>query len=155
LVIGCAVAGLIVLSPKSEAMPSVIINPPSMVSLVPKTHQVCKGQIGMASWYGSECQGIRTASGELFDKDRLTAANRKLPLGVKVRVTNLKNCESAILTINDRGPVLNNRVIDVSWAAAKKLGFLDAGLAPVQVDILSYPESSLRQAANSRPPKTK
>ena len=81
LVMGCAVAGLIALSPKSEARPPVLPGPLTMVhqSMV---HQVMpKGEIGMASWYGIERQGKPTASGELFDKDKLTAAHRKLPFG--------------------------------------------------------------------------
>jgi rare lipoprotein A (peptidoglycan hydrolase) len=98
LVMGCAVAGLIVLSPKSEARLPVLLGPLSMV------HQMPKGEVGMACWYGIERQGKPTASGELFDKDRLTAAHRKLPLGTTVRVTNLKNLESTLLRINDRGP---------------------------------------------------
>ena len=147
LVMGCAVAGLIVLSPKSEARPPVLLGPLSMV------HQMPKDEVGMASWYGAERQGKPTASGELFDKDRLTAAHRKLPLGTMVRVTNLKNLESTLLRINDRGPGIPGRVIDVSWAAAKQLGFLEAGLARVEIDVVSSPKSRIRQVTNSRSPK--
>ncbi len=135
LVMGCAVAGLIALSPPSEAGPAVPLG------TLPLLHPVRKVEIGLASWYGMERQGMPTASGQLFDKDRLTAAHRKLPLGTKVRVTNLKNLESTELTINDRGPGISGRVIDLSWAAAKQLGFLEAGLARVQVDVISYPRS--------------
>jgi rare lipoprotein A len=148
LVMGCAVAGLIVLSPKSEARPPAYLGP------LPVIHQVMpKGEVGMASWYGIERQGKPTASGEMFDKDRLTAAHRKLPLGTMIRVTNLQNLESTLLRINDRGPGIRGRVIDVSWAAAKELGFLSAGLARVEIDVVSYPQSCIRQVANSRPPK--
>jgi rare lipoprotein A len=147
LVMGCAVAGLIALSPKSEARPPVLLGPLCTV------HQMPKGEVGMASWYGIERQGKPTASGELFDKDRLTAAHRKLPLGTTVRVTNLKNRASTLLNINDRGPGIGRRVIDVSWAAAKQLGFLDAGLARVEIDIVSYPKSCIRQVTSSRSPK--
>ena len=115
--------------------------------------QVPKGEVGVASWYGIERQGKPTASGELFDKDGLTAAHRKLPLGTTVRVTNLKNLESTLLRINDRGPGIRGRVIDVSWAAAKQLGFLEAGLARVEIDVVSYPNSCIRQATSSRSPK--
>lgn len=104
----------------------------------------------MASYYGIERQGKPTASGELFDKDRLTAAHRKLPLGTTVRVTNLKNLASTLLRINDRGPGISGRVIDVSWAAAKKLGFLEAGLARVEIDVVSSPNICLRRVTNSR-----
>ena len=107
----------------------------------------------MASWYGIERQGKPTASGELFDKNRLTAAHRKLPFGTTVRVTNLKNLASTLLKINDRGPGMRGRVIDVSWAAAKELGFLEAGLARVEIDVVSSPVSCIRQTTNSQTPK--
>lgn len=135
LVMGCAVAGLIALSPPSEAVPAISLG------TLPLLHPAPKVEIGLASWYGSERQGMPTASGQTFDKDRLTAAHRKLPLGTKVRVINLKNLESTELTINDRGPGISNRVIDLSWAAAKQLGFLEAGLARVEIDVVSYPKS--------------
>ncbi|MGA2982330.1 MAG: septal ring lytic transglycosylase RlpA family protein [Terriglobia bacterium] len=147
LVMGCAVAGLIALSPKSEAKPPALLGPLSMV------HQMPKAEVGMASWYGIERQGKPTASGEPFDKDKPTAAHRKLPLGTTVRVTNLKNLESTLLRINDRGPGSGGRVIDVSWAAAKKLGFLEAGLARVEIDIISSPVSCIRQVTISHSPK--
>jgi rare lipoprotein A len=74
-------------------------------------------------------------------------------LGTTVRVTNIRNLKSTVLKVNDRGPGINSRVIDVSWAAASKLGFLEAGLTRVQIDIVSYPKSAFRQAANSGSPK--
>jgi rare lipoprotein A len=135
LVMGCAVAGLIALSPPSEA------GPPILLGTLPLVRPVPKAEIGLASWYGIERQGMPTASGQLFDKDRLTAAHRKLPLGTKVRVTNLKNLESTELMINDRGPGISGRVIDLSFAAAKQLGFLEAGLARVEIDVISYSKS--------------
>jgi len=144
LLMGCAVAGLIALSPATEA------RPPSLPRLSPMVARVTKGEVGMASYYGIERQGKPTASGELFDKDRLTAAHRKLPLGTTVRVTNLKNLASTLLRINDRGPGISGRVIDVSWAAAKKLGFLEAGLARVEIDVVSSPNICLRRVTNSR-----
>jgi rare lipoprotein A len=147
LVMGCAVAGLIALSPTSEARPPVVPGALPTVRLAPK------GEVGMASWYGIERQGKPTASGELFDKDRLTAAHRKLPLGTTVRVTNLKNLESTLLRINDRGPGIPGRLIDVSWAAAKKLGFLEAGLTRVEIDVVSYPKGYIRQVTSTRSPK--
>ncbi len=146
LVMGCAVAGLIVMSPRSEARPPVLLGPLCMVRQAPK------GEIGLASWYGIERQGMPTASGELFDKDRLTAAHRKLPLGTTVRVTNLKNLASTMLKINDRGPGIRGRVIDLSWAAAKQLGFLEAGLARVEIDIVSIPKSHDRPATRTSSP---
>ena len=147
LVMGCAVAGLIALSPATEA------RPPVLPGTLPMLGHVPKGEVGMASWYGIERQGKPTASGELFDKNRLTAAHRKLPLGTMVRVTNLKNLEFAVVRINDRGPGLPGRVIDVSWAAAKQLGFLKSGLTPVTITVVSYPNSYTRQLISTCSPK--
>jgi rare lipoprotein A len=116
-------------------------------------HQAPKGEIGLASWYGIERQGKPTASGELFDKDGLTAAHRKLPLGTTVRVTNLRNLESTLLKINDRGPGIRGRVLDVSWAAAKKLCFVEAGVARVEIEVISYPKGYIRQVTGTCSPK--
>jgi len=147
LVMGCAVAALIALSPKSEARPPAYLGPIPIVVRAPK------GEVGLASWYGIERQGKPTASGELFDKDRLTAAHRKLPMGTTVRVTNLKNLESTLLRINDRGPGISGRVIDVSWAAAKRLGFLEAGLTRVEIDVVCSPIICARHLTSSQSPK--
>jgi rare lipoprotein A len=92
---------------------------------------------GKAAWYGGKFQGRKTASGEKFDKRKLTAAHRKLPFGSKVRVTNLGNGKTVVVRINDRGPYGRGRIIDVSEAAAKKLGMLRAGIAKVKVEVLS------------------
>lgn len=147
LVMGCAIAGLIVMSPKSEARPPAYLGPSHTVFQMPK------GEVGMASWYGIDRQGKPTASGELFDNKTLTAAHRKLPFGTTVRVTNLRNRTSALLRINDRGPGVRGRMIDVSWAAAEQLGFLRTGLTPVEINIVSNPISCIRQAASSRSPR--
>jgi rare lipoprotein A len=147
LVMGLAVVTLITLSPKSEARPPAYVPPSPIVAKKPK------GEVGWASWYGIERQGKPTASGELFDKSRLTAAHRRLPFGTTIRVTNLKNLESTLLRINDRGPGISGRVIDVSWAAAKELGFLSAGLAKVEVEVVSYPQNCIRQVTSSLSPK--
>jgi rare lipoprotein A len=89
---------------------------------------------GMASWYGRAWQGRRTASGQRFDARKLTAAHRSLPLNSTVRVTNLANGRSVEVTINDRGPYVGHRLIDVSAEAAKKLGMTKDGVVPVQVE---------------------
>jgi rare lipoprotein A (peptidoglycan hydrolase) len=89
---------------------------------------------GKASWYGRRFHGRKTASGEVFDQSKLTAAHKTLPLGSKAIVTNLENGNSVEVEINDRGPYVGDRVIDVSYAAAKQLGFAKAGTAPVQVE---------------------
>jgi rare lipoprotein A len=92
-------------------------------------------QVGTASWYGDYFQGKQTASGEPFDKNDLTAAHPKLPLGTFVKVTNLRNGRAVIVRINDRGPVVDGRIIDLSYNAAQSLGFKERGLQTVRLDI--------------------
>ncbi|MEQ8757198.1 MAG: septal ring lytic transglycosylase RlpA family protein [Coleofasciculus sp. G1-WW12-02] len=91
---------------------------------------------GIASWYGPGFHGNRSASGERFNQNALTAAHRSLPFGTNVRVTNLNNGRSVIVRINDRGPYARGRVIDLSAAAARVLGLLRTGVAPVQIEVL-------------------
>lgn len=91
-------------------------------------------QVGTASWYGPGFHGKRTASGERFDQNALTAAHRKLPLGSEVKVTNLDNGRSIVVEINDRGPYKKGRVIDLSKGAARKLGIVEDGLATVRIE---------------------
>ena len=88
---------------------------------------------GMASWYN---EPQMTASGERFNKNALTAAHRTLPMGTHVRVTNTRNGRSVVVRINDRGPYSKSRIIDLSEAAARQLGMIDAGVAPVQLEVL-------------------
>jgi peptidoglycan lytic transglycosylase len=94
-----------------------------------------KVEVGLASYYGRAHDGQRTASGEPFDMSRMTAAHRSLPFGTRVRVKNLDNGREAVVRINDRGPFRRGRVIDVSLAAARKLGFVGRGIARVRVTI--------------------
>jgi rare lipoprotein A len=91
---------------------------------------------GRASWYGPKFHGRTTANGEIFDSNALTAAHPSLPFGTKVRVTNLYNGRSVIVRINDRGPFVKGRIIDVSAAAARVLNMINSGTASVQLDIL-------------------
>lgn len=91
-------------------------------------------QTGLASWYGPGFHGRRTASGEPFDQNELTAAHRRLPLGAQVRVTNLENGRSVMVEINDRGPYVRGRIIDLSHAAARRLGIVEDGLAKVRIE---------------------
>ena len=97
-------------------------------------------ETGEASWYGEHHQGRRTANGERYDMYRLTAAHPALPLGTKVLVTNLQNGRSVEVRVNDRGPTVAGRIIDLSYAAAQKLGALAAGTIPVSVRVLSTPQ---------------
>ena len=92
---------------------------------------------GMASYYGNELAGNRTASGERFDPGQLTAAHRSLPFGSMVRVTNTSNGDSVVVRINDRGPFSHGRVIDVSQAAAREIGMHRSGTARVKLALLS------------------
>ena len=91
----------------------------------------CRTFDGIASWYGPGFVGHSTASGEIFTSQELTAAHRSLPLGIKVRVINLNNGRSAVVRINDRGPYIGERIIDLSRAAAQQLGF--DGLSKVAI----------------------
>lgn len=100
---------------------------------------------GVASYYGDELAGNRTANGERFDPDDLTAAHRTLAFGSRVRVTNLANGKSVIVRINDRGPFSRGRVIDVSDAAAREIGMLRSGTARVSMTLLDG-ESELAAA---------
>ncbi|MDN3516037.1 septal ring lytic transglycosylase RlpA family protein [Aquisalimonas lutea] len=93
---------------------------------------------GTASWYGEKFHGRRTSSGEPYDMYTFTAAHTRLPLPTYARVTNLDNDRSVVVKINDRGPFARNRIIDLSYAAADRLGMLEAGTAPVRVESLSF-----------------
>lgn len=98
---------------------------------------------GVASYYSDYHHGRLTANGERFNMHDLTAAHRTLPLGSKVKVTNLKTGKSVIVKINDRGPYVKGRVIDLSKAAAGNLGILSSGLGQVKIDVIYKPERNL------------
>lgn len=95
-------------------------------------------QVGRASWYGRFFQGHPTANGEDFDMNELTCAHRSLPMGSLVRVTNLTNNRTVVVRVNDRGPLVRSRVVDLSYAAARFLGFAGNGVgtAPVKLELL-------------------
>lgn len=93
---------------------------------------------GLASWYGGKFQGRLTSSGEVFDTNLFTAAHKTLPFGTLVRVTNLTNELSTIVRINDRGPFIEGRIIDLSRAAAKQIDMIGTGTARVSVEVLSF-----------------
>ena len=100
------------------------------------------GETGYASWYGGKFQGRQTASGEIFDTNKLTAAHKSLPFGTVVEVTNLDNGKNIEVRINDRGPFVEGRIIDLSRAAATKIGMMSTGIAPVKVEIVRSASSS-------------
>lgn len=111
-------------------------------------------ETGIASWYGDEFHGKKTANGEIFNKNELTAAHPTLQLPSLVRVTNLDNGRSAVLRVNDRGPFARNRLIDVSHRAADVLGFTNIGTAKVRVQVLDRESRILAEAAKKGyPPK--
>ncbi len=95
-------------------------------------------QSGVASWYGIDFHGKSTADGEVYDMNRLTAAHQTLPFHTMVEVVNLGNQRKTIVRINDRGPFLKNRIIDLSFKAARRLGIEETGTAPVQLRIVSF-----------------
>jgi rare lipoprotein A len=135
LAIVMGVAGAQAASPDDHlsATPSV----PKATSTVRAKHHWY--QLGVASWYGRFFQGKTTASGQPYDENAMTCAHRSLPIGSVLKVTNLRNHKSVVVRVNDRGPVPEDRVIDLSYAAAETLGFSQRGLAPVRVDLISAP----------------
>jgi len=108
-------------------------------------------QVGTASWYGKQFEGKTTASGEPFDMHEFTAAHPTLPLGTYIRVTNLRNGRAVILRVNDRGPVVDGRIIDVSYNAARALDFRDQGLQRVRVDLVQTQTVAMNRPAPALP----
>jgi rare lipoprotein A len=109
----------------------------------PHAHKASRwSQIGKASWYGRRFQGHKTASGEAFDLNMLTCAHRTLPIGTLLRVTNLTNKRAIMVRVNDRGPVPSGVIVDLSWAAARSLGFNGRGNAHVRLDKVDGPEAA-------------
>lgn len=102
--------------------------------VIPRAEAASFEQKGEASWYGPGFHGRRTASGETFDQNDLTAAHRTLPLGTKAEVTDVETGKSVEVTINDRGPYVKDRVIDLSKAAAQELGMTEEGTTTVKIE---------------------
>ncbi len=96
-------------------------------------------QVGYASYYADKFHGRRTACGEIYDRNKLTAAHRTLPCGTVVRVVNLENGRSVVVRINDRGPFVKGRIIDLSYEAAKRIGMIRKGVVKVRIEVLKYP----------------
>lgn len=112
-------------------------SPAAHAAAAPVLNQQHWFQFGRASWYGHALQGMPTASGEAYDMNAMTCAHRSLPLGALVRVTNLRNHRTLVVRVNDRGPALDSRVVDLSYAAAQRLGFSQRGTAKVRLDLVS------------------
>ena len=122
--------GLVVVAADSAALSALV---------APATRAAETGVVigtGRASYYGERFRGRRTASGERFDPDGLTAAHRTLPFGTRLRVTNLRNGRSVTVRVNDRGPFHGSRVIDLSKAAARRIGMVGSGTARVRIERL-------------------
>lgn len=100
-----------------------------------------KTQIGLSSWYGKAFHGRQTASGESYDMFQFTAAHKTLPLGTIVKVTNLRNGKWVVCRVNDRGPYVGKRVIDLSYGAAQMLSFRARGVEKVKIEVLEEPEA--------------
>ncbi len=107
---------------------------------------------GTASWYGDDFHGRTTSSGDRYNMYRLTAASRTLPLGTKVRVTRMDNGRDVVVTINDRGPFVGNRIIDLSYEAARRLDMLETGIAEVRLAVITEASASTPAAAPTATP---
>jgi len=121
-------------------MPVAQVQPQPQRPQRPRQPRLGRGQIGIASWYGRAFAGKRTASGERFDPNALTAAHRTLPLGSTARVTDTASGHSVQVRINDRGPFLRGRIIDLSRQAAMRLDMTRDGMTEVRVQLVLQPE---------------
>lgn len=119
-----------------------------LLSLIALDAQKSFSQRGMASYYADKFEGHITASGEIFQQSKLTAAHPDLPFGTFVKITNLENGNSVVVVINDRGPYIGNRIIDISKKAAIKLDFVDKGLSEVMLEVLE--QSGGTEAINKK-----
>ncbi len=139
----------LLVEPRPVSEPLSRIGNPDQYEVWGKTYQVSKGltqysQTGTASWYGQKFHGHDTSNGEKFDVYAFSAAHKSLPLPSYVRVTNLSNRKSLIVRVNDRGPFHGDRLIDLSYAAAVRLGFQKLGTAQVKVELLAAPYSPIK-----------
>lgn len=130
-------AGLAYASEPASTKSSTTETRPATAKTKPaKAKTTKKAQIGVASWYGKAFHGRTTASGEEYDMFQLTAAHRSLPLGTWVKVTNLRNGKWAVLKVNDRGPFVGDRILDVSYGAAQVLNFRGRGVEKVIIEVV-------------------
>ena len=117
---------------------AVVTTPPVVVE-PPERPAPGLEEVGLASWYGAPHHGLRTASGEIYDMNKMTAAHKTLPFGTRLLVTNRDTKRTAEVRINDRGPFINGRILDVSYAAARQLGAAVEGVFPVRLRVISLP----------------
>ncbi len=123
-------------APAMEEAPRPVAPPVPVAPVPAPAPRVVQVSQGTASWYGPGFYGNRTANGEIYRPGTLTAAHRTLPFGTRVRVTNLNNGRTTVVRINDRGPFVGNRVIDLGHGAAQEVGLVSSGLAPVRLEVL-------------------
>jgi rare lipoprotein A len=155
LAVACMIAGL-----GAAQGPNISEAKPAPVSSVQKQPEVRKQakpkayQVGTASWYGEDFQGKPTASGEPYEMYDMTAASLTIPLGTYVRVTNLRNGKAVVVRVNDRGPVVPGRIIDLSYGAASALQFTHKGLQRVRLDLVnpSQQKPTYQTVAYNHPP---
>jgi rare lipoprotein A len=147
LSVGVLFAGL-ALSPSANggAGKSAGVQPPSqpVQTAKPRHHSQRWLEVGIASWYGEHFQGRTTANGETFNMDQMTCAHPTLPMGTWLRVTNLKNRKAAFVRVNDRGPVVDGRIVDLSYAAARVIGL--NGIGKVRLEQIHENDPALAQA---------
>jgi rare lipoprotein A len=138
-------AGCTTFADKPTALPPVAELPPAQPEAPvaePRAVTITASQGGFASWYGKGLQGHRTASGERFDMHAMTAAHRTLPFGAWVRVTAVGTRRSVVVRVNDRGPFVKDRVIDLSYAAASALGIAHSGRTKVELVRVQRPSAA-------------
>jgi len=141
---GLLLVGLALTASAKDGTSSAKEKAPSTLA-TPKNHKPRRWlQIGIASWYGSHFQGRKTAAGERFDMNMMTCAHPTLPMGTWLRVTNLKNRRTTFVRVNDRGPVTDGRIVDLSFAAAKTLGL--SGIGKVRLEAVRESDPDLARA---------
>ena len=140
LVVTLGLTASLVASPTVKREIGITTDSSQSGNVTPKRHWF---QIGKASWYGGRFNGRKTANGESYDMYALTCAHRTLPLGSWVRVTNLHNKKWTLLRVNDRGPMASNLIVDLSYAAATRLGFDVNGLAKVRIEVVNPTDPAL------------
>lgn len=123
--------------PEPGPAPETVERAPDAAAVNPVPHEGVAFEQGKASWYGAPFHGRQASNGEIYDMNKLTAAHRTLPFNTMVRVTNLTNGKSTTVRITDRGPFVDNRIIDLSYAAAQQIDSVGPGVVPVRLDILS------------------
>ena len=124
-----------------------VVGTPPVVTTPPEAPTPGVEEVGLASWYGAPHHGRRTASGEIYDMNQMTAAHKTLPFGTRLLVTNRDTSRTAEVRINDRGPFVKGRILDVSYAAARQLGVAAEGVFPVRLRVISRPGGKARAPA--------